>query len=84
MALYDPPPYLFYYPNMGFCKTIMCCSPHYHISRVIRSHILPTVTISSCCGYGKNKTFKGNCNDDLKCIKNKCGKTGEKIVNTLG
>jgi hypothetical protein len=30
-----------------------------------------------------HKTFKGNCNDDLKCIKNKCRKTGEKIVSPL-
>ena len=31
-----------------------------------------------------HKTFKGKCNDGLKCIKNKCTKTGKNSVNTLG
>ena len=31
-----------------------------------------------------HQTFKGNCADDLKCIKNKCRKAGEKSVEFLG
>ena len=27
-----------------------------------------------------HQTFEGNCIDDLKCIKNKCRKAGEKFI----